>query len=107
MTLHLKSVALLFLLLVLSISSAVQGQTDRSSIRGTITDPNGAVIPGASVRIVNSDTNESRTVLSGESGEFTLTALKAGPYGFEVTYAGFERAIRTVMLLVNTYQRTH
>jgi hypothetical protein len=105
MTLHLKSVALLFLLLVLSISSAVQGQTDRSSIRGTITDPNGAVIPGASVRIVNSDTNESRTVLSGESGEFTLTALKAGPYGLEVTYAGFERAIRTVMLLVNTDQR--
>ena len=55
-----------FLVFILCLSSIAGAQTHRGSVRGTITDPNGAVIPGAAVKAVNIQTNESRGTVSGD-----------------------------------------
>ncbi|MCA1633344.1 MAG: TonB-dependent receptor [Acidobacteria bacterium] len=88
------------LLLLLFVSSAT-AQTHRGSIRGTVTDPNGAVVPGASVRLVNQETSETRAAVSGGEGEYTLSSLPPGPYSLEVEARGFPRFRQMVVLKVN------
>ena len=64
-------------LLVLSLVFALTavGQTYRGAVRGTIYDPNGAAMPGATVTITNTTTGEARTATTGEQGEYAITAL--------------------------------
>lgn len=49
-------------------------------IAGTVKDPSGAVVPGATVQLKSSDTGEARTQTTGQSGEYRFTTLKAGTY---------------------------
>ena len=77
-------------------------QTHRGTIRGTITDPNGAVVVGADVSIVNLGTNETRTTKSNEEGIYAVSALAAGAYKVEITAAGFARlTLLEISLQVN------
>src|SRR5713226_1437771 len=61
------------------------------TISGTITDANGAVIPGASVTITNTATNQSFTTASSNEGTYTSPVLSAGSYSVMVNMAGFKR----------------
>jgi hypothetical protein len=76
-------------------------QTHRAAVRGTVTDPNHAVIPGAKVELLNSDTHESRVVTSNSDGEYAITSLPAGDYFLTVQAAGFERFPQRLELRVN------
>ncbi|HKZ01722.1 MAG TPA: carboxypeptidase-like regulatory domain-containing protein, partial [Pyrinomonadaceae bacterium] len=51
--------------LVFLSASIVCSQTYRGSVRGTVFDPNGAVIPGASIKLTSLSTGEVRTSMSG------------------------------------------
>lgn len=77
---------LALILLFLTVAGA---QTNRASLRGKVTDPNGAVIVGASVKLVSQETNETRTGVTGEQGEFTIASLPPGSYRLEVAGTGF------------------
>ena len=72
---------------------SAQAQPDKpafaSSIVGTITDPNGAVIAGASIGIVNSQTNFSLYTSTNDEGTFRFDGLAAGMYSLRVTAPGF------------------
>jgi len=57
---------------------------------GTVTDSSGAVVPGASVTVTSESTGATRTVESGSSGDFVLTALSPGQYSVKVEKAGFQ-----------------
>src|SRR6185437_2514511 len=59
------------------------------SIVGTVTDPSGAAIPQASVKVANQDTNETREVTTNEAGGFVLSTLPAGVYSVSVSKSGF------------------
>jgi len=48
------------LTLVLACVSPLLAQTDRGGITGRVTDPGGAVVPGAKVTVTNAETNDSR-----------------------------------------------
>jgi hypothetical protein len=61
------------------------------TISGTITDANGAVIPGASVTITNTATNQSFTTATSNDGTYTSPVLSAGSYSVMVNMAGFKR----------------
>ena len=63
---------LLPLILLLLLSSAGTAQTHRASLRGTVTDPNKAVMPGSSVKVVNQETNEERNTVSDDLGRYAL-----------------------------------
>ena len=61
-----------------------------ASVRGTVTDPAGAVLVNAQVSIVNIDTNSKRTAATSQAGDFEFQALQPGRYQLTVVNAGFE-----------------
>jgi hypothetical protein len=70
---------------------AALAQTDRGTITGTIVDASGAVIPGASVSIVNSATQVRVETNSTSTGNYTIPALPAGTYDLTVSKTGFSK----------------
>jgi Carboxypeptidase regulatory-like domain/TonB dependent receptor-like, beta-barrel len=65
------------------------------SIVGTVTDAQGANVPGATVTIVNKETNLTRDTVSDSEGNFNLTNVLAGQYDVKISLAGFREAVRT------------
>ncbi len=57
---------------------------------GTVADPLGAVIPGASIELKDSAGNPVRTSSSGDRGEFFLSDLPPGTYSLTIAYRGFQ-----------------
>src|SRR5712692_8539296 len=84
----------LALLALVAVSSlTVYAQSSTSSLSGSITDPSGAVIPGAVVTIKSAGTGAEFTVVSAANGTFTVPALGAGTYTVTVTATGFKQAV--------------
>jgi len=82
------SVVSLAIVLLLTPGSA-WGQETTSSIRGTITQPDGSPAVGANVRIVDTRTGTSRSTTTTESGQFTASGLRVGgPYTIHVAASG-------------------
>jgi outer membrane receptor protein involved in Fe transport len=80
---------LLFLLIVILTCVAFGQVGSDASLLGVVTDASGAVVPKANVVVVNLDTGLQRTAISGDSGEFEVLSLPAGPYSVTVTTPGF------------------
>ncbi len=86
----LKSV--LFLLLVVSlmgITSAWAQSASSGTIGGAITDPSGAVVPGATVTLTDTATNTSRSATTNSSGRYFFADVAPGTYSLTVAKAGF------------------
>ena len=65
------------------------------SITGTITDPSGSAIVGATVRLVSEQTGAIRTVAADAEGNFVFTAVNAGMYTVGAEQAGFKQFQKT------------
>jgi hypothetical protein len=65
-----------------------------SSITGTVADPSGKVIPGATVKLTFELNGESRATTTSENGDFAFNALAAGVYDLRIESAGFRAAER-------------
>lgn len=65
----------------------------RTSVQGTITDPNGAVIPGAKLILKDDSTNHTIIHISNKSGVFNFDALAPDPFTLIVTASGFARKV--------------
>ena len=76
-------------LLVFAQSAAAQ-LAGTASLQGTVTDPTGAVIPGATVTIVETATQLKQATTSGHDGLFSFPNIKIGTYNLNVTAAGFQ-----------------
>jgi hypothetical protein len=63
---------------------------ENATLNGTATDPSGAVVPNASVKLVNTATNESHTTVTNGSGLFNFAGLGIGHYTLTVTAPGFQ-----------------
>ncbi len=81
-----------FLLFSMLLGGAAQAQF-RASLRGTLTDPQGAVVPGATVTLVNKDTNATLTSTSDDNGIYQFNALAAAPYRLTVERTGFQKKL--------------
>src|SRR5258706_8202121 len=62
-----------------------------ATVSGIITDPNGAVVPNATVTITNTATNQSVTTSSGGDGVYRSSVLAPGNYSIFITASGFRR----------------
>src|SRR5438270_338046 len=82
--------SLLFCLVVLSLS--VSAQTSTGGVNGTISDPNGAAVPGSTVRLVNQATSIETRATTNESGYFTFVNVNPGTYFLKVEAQGFSTA---------------
>jgi Carboxypeptidase regulatory-like domain/TonB dependent receptor len=69
------------------------------SIVGNVTDASGAGVPGATVEITETSTNETRTVQTNEGGVYTITTVTAGTYQMGITKVGFRRFVASRILL--------
>ena len=56
---------------------------------GNVVDASGAAVPGATVKITETSTNESRSVRTNEAGVYNVTTVAAGTYRIEIAKTGF------------------
>lgn len=89
------------MLAMIGLFSVVKSQTTTSNIEGTVTDPNGAVVTGATVKATGANLAAERTVVTDSSGFYRLVALPAGTYKVSVSQSGFNTAAYSVELTVN------
>jgi len=87
----------LLLCLVLLFSQAGTG-----SIAGTVTDPSGAVVPGAKITITSLGTHAVRTVVAGPRGEYVVSNLQPGTYEVSVEQQGFNSLKQQVDVTVGS-----
>jgi Carboxypeptidase regulatory-like domain/TonB dependent receptor len=80
---------LAFLLILLAFIRRAEAQ-NLGSIVGIVTDPSGAIVNGAQVRITDQNTNLTRTYTTNETGNYVASALPAGKYLVEVSGPGFK-----------------
>jgi hypothetical protein len=95
--------ALFFALaLVLCLPFAVHAQVTTASVRGTVTDEQGASISGADVTITNVDTRYSRKTQTDSDGSYSFQSLPIGQYTLSVSKGGFRNfQEKNIVLHVN------
>ena len=86
-----SSIIVLFSISVLSLSILATGQELAATLTGTVTDPSGAVVEGATIVVHNQDTGiDVRTATTSHTGSFNITNIPAGRYTVTVRQAGFQ-----------------
>lgn len=96
-----RSLVLSALLLVL-LTPVLFGQAT-SSLGGTITDPSGSVVPGATITIVNTQTGIQRETTSNGEGVYNLPSVLPGIYNLTAKMTGFTAVeVKSITLDVNT-----
>jgi hypothetical protein len=95
----------LLLLAALLLASVSYGQ-DRSTIRGTITDATGSLVPGSHVELSSPTTGLHREALSGGTGNYEFASLPVGSYEVKVAKAGFRQVTVSDILLQSAETRT-
>src|SRR6201996_1382880 len=80
--------------------AGAQSTIATGSIQGTVTDPHGAVVPGASVTITSKATGQSNKFTSSGSGAFSSGALTPGEYEVRVEAKGFKTQVVNVAVQV-------
>jgi hypothetical protein len=87
-------------LLLVSVSACFAQST--ATLAGTVTDPTGAVVPGASVKVRSLSTNTIRETVSDSAGAYVVPSLQPGDYEIRTTAAGFGTSvIKSVTLQVD------
>lgn len=90
-TAHHTLVLCLFVAMSLLHVTISYGQAVKVTFYGTVVDANGAVIPGATARLINEGTNASFESSASEVGEFAFTALPDGVYTLTIESSGFKQ----------------
>ena len=90
----------LFCSLVLTLVSAslAFAQTTNGNLRGTVNDPNGAVLPNATVTVKNRETNATRRAVTKEDGTFAVDNLPPGQYEVTIEAQGFQKTLKPFTL---------
>jgi hypothetical protein len=84
-----QRIALVLAILLFGIATQTPAQTVTGSIRGTITDPSGAVVADARITATNVNTGVATTATTDRGGAYNIQALPIGSYVVSVTKSGF------------------
>jgi outer membrane receptor protein involved in Fe transport len=87
-----KTLTLLLMALLTSLN--VAGQQITGSIRGTVLDPSGAIVPAATVTAKQTETGLTRAAATDRQGEYVLVELPIGHYQVEVHAQGFQKYLQ-------------
>ena len=82
------------LLALVCLSATVRAQTATATLKGVVTDNNGAAAPGAVVTLTQASTGAKRTFSVDSSGQFTFTFVEPGGYRLEAQSQGFKRFVQ-------------
>src|SRR5687767_6069671 len=83
----------------LAIAGLLEAQSFLGTIRGTVVDPQGAAVAGASVLIIDADTGVPRPVETDAQGRFEAANLRPGTYRIEVITPNFKKYEQTGIVL--------
>ena len=86
-----------YLLLVVGLAVAgrsMSGQNSYGGIVGTVTDPTGADVPGATITLKSLETNATQTATSGSGGTYSFLNLNPGVYTETISHNGFTSVTR-------------
>src|SRR5437879_2892499 len=94
-----RSIRRLLVLLVVSgmflASSSLLAQGGRASITGVVTDASGSVVPGATIKALNSATGLTTSAQSTDIGSYVIPLLPVGSYAVSAQREGFKTQVRT------------
>ncbi|HEX5874269.1 MAG TPA: carboxypeptidase-like regulatory domain-containing protein, partial [Pyrinomonadaceae bacterium] len=94
-----------FLVASSAMSDAVAQTSNTGTVTGVVKDEKGALVPGATVKVVNMGTNAERTANTSSDGVFEISQLVPGNYRLEIAATGFSRYVQEPVV-VNVLQRT-
>src|ERR1039458_9570468 len=86
--------SLVVVLIAFAFTSSV-AQLFPGRITGTVRDPQGAVLPGATVKLLNPTTGQERTVTTDDTGKFNFPELALGTFRLTVSKEGFRTTVVT------------
>jgi hypothetical protein len=81
--------------IVLALAGVLHAQTDTGTLAGDISDPTGAAVAGAAVRLDNQSTKASRRTLSDAKGHYQFPLLAPGAYEITVEAPGFKKVVNS------------
>src|SRR5690349_4950410 len=82
---------LLVIAVLMTLTPALWAQSaGTGALTGTVTDPTGGIVPGATVVLTSTDTNQSRTTATGADGSYKFALLPPGSYRVRFSAAGFK-----------------
>ena len=84
-----------------TLTTAVWAQTSLTSVRGTVTDSSGAMVPGARVELTNPSSGQKQTQVSGGQGEYQFPQVAPGTYLLTASEPGFGTQSKRAELLVS------
>jgi carboxypeptidase family protein/TonB-dependent receptor-like protein len=87
-----RALRVVLLLLAVLTASAAFGQTSTGEVNGTVVDPNGAVLSGATVSLINQATRIASQVSPNQNGGYTFVNVLPGNYVLKVEAQGFKTA---------------
>ena len=98
-----KSIFTGSIFVVLCLAHIAYSQVTTGQIAGVVTDPNGAVVPGASVKATNTETNSVRETTTNGTGVYSFQLLPPGRYRVSATASGFsETGVEAVVNITQT-----
>src|ERR1039457_2821498 len=80
-----------FLVFLVCACATVFGQGTTSRVLGTVQDSSGAVVPDASVKLINEGTRQTFEAHSSSSGAYAFEAVQSGAYQLDVEAKGFRK----------------
>jgi len=93
------SVFVFSLTVLAGVQPAAAQTTGSATLRGTVKDPQGAIIRGATVTLINERTSEERHATSSEDGTYTFPALTPGTYTVKTEAPGFKTKTQTALAI--------
>jgi outer membrane receptor protein involved in Fe transport len=93
-------ICLTILLLLTFTGMALAQSAETGQISGTVTDPTGAVVPGAKVTVTSVGTQAVRTTTTNSSGSYTVSGLPPTNYQVAIEAAGFAKQVSMVNVAV-------
>ena len=85
--------------LFIATTASAQGQAINGTIEGTVTDASGAVLPGVTITVTNTDTGEMRVVVTTETGVYRAPLLQLGAYRVSAELQGFRKYEQSGIML--------
>src|ERR1043165_5559608 len=101
-----RSLPVLVLFLLLSSSVALGHQAARATLTGTVSDPNGAVVSGATVIATQRTSSIRRETVSNDEGLYVFSDMTPGEYELRVEAKGFNPNVSKVPVSLNVGQST-
>jgi Carboxypeptidase regulatory-like domain/TonB-dependent Receptor Plug Domain len=86
---QLATAAAFCIVLTLPVPALAQARSTGADLEGVVRDESGAVLPGALVRVVNSETDVARILETDADGRFRALSLRPGPYRISIDRSGF------------------